>query len=166
MTRPRSRAPISSAERRRLQHDAADVLATAKRKGLVIDRMEASDENTAAREHFELGCWLFYYSLRVGRTDGLTHRIACVRRLFEAGIRSPGYRFHTVFDFGERQFDTCFEMGDGSAVVAALLDLADEDPRGKLAGCVRDMGWTRKPPPQAGLFDVAATAPLTQLAGG
>jgi hypothetical protein len=66
-----------------------------------------------------------------------------VRKLFEAGIAFPGYRFYTVFNFGARELDACFEMGDGSAVKDALVAMAKADPTCQLAQSVREMEWVK-----------------------
>jgi len=133
------RAPISSQERETLRAAAKNVLGTAQQKGLDCDN--AIEEELAAENHFELGCWLYYYSAMVYLEDGLHHRIDCLRRIFEAGISLPGYQFFTVFNFGERQFDTIFEMGDADAVVAEMRRLAASNPDGKLAACVKVHNW-------------------------
>lgn len=139
---PAAKAPISSGERKQLERDAENIPATAKRKDVTCEAQDLADEIPAARDHFELGCWLYYYSKRVGANDGLQDRIDCARRLFDAGIQNPGYRFFTVFEFGERQFDTLFEMGDSDQVVSALRDIALADPTGGVARAFPEMGWS------------------------
>lgn len=145
-------APITASQRRQLVRDAADLKAAARRKGVTLDAWDESRESMAAKMHFELGCWLFYYSRKVGMPGGFRDRVDCVRRLFEAGITQPGYRFFTVFDFGERQFDKCIEMDDGDAVVNALVQMAEMEPEGRLAASVREMGWEARSEPQGMLF--------------
>lgn len=145
-------APITAAQRQKLLRDAEDLKAAARRKGVTLDAWDESRESLAAKLHFELGCWLFYYSRKVGMPGGFRERVDCLRRLFEAGITQPGYRFFTVFDFGERQFDTCVEMGDGDAVVNALVQMAELEPEGQLAASVREMGWETRSMPQGVLF--------------
>jgi|GEM_PF-3395885 len=137
------RAPLSDAVRDQLRRDAGDIMGTAARKHVTCDRSEAAAEGAAARDHFELGCWLHYYRDRIRRDgpQGFADRIDCARRLFEAGMPDPGYQFFTVFDFGERQVDALFEMGDGSQVKATLLAMAAAAPGGELARSVRAMGW-------------------------
>lgn len=145
-------APITAAERRQLVRDAGDIKAVAARKGVTLDAWDESRESVASQLHFELGCWLFYYSRRVGMPGGLKDRIDCLRRLFEAGIDCPGYRFFTIFNFGERQFDTCVEMGDADEVVNALVAMAEQTPDGPLTACVKKMGWQRRDVDQGCLF--------------
>lgn len=55
---------LKPAELRRLQHDAEDIAATAKRKNLTLDQWELREESAMVRQHFALGCWLYYYSTR------------------------------------------------------------------------------------------------------
>lgn len=136
-------APISTAERAQLRSDARDVRATAERKMLTLDWYEEKQETAFATDQFELGCWLFYFSRRIGLEgpDGLKARIECAERLFMSGICNPGYDFFTVFNFGERQFDTIFEMGDAELVVDALRKLIPKDRTGRLAQAFEHFGW-------------------------
>lgn len=137
-----AKAPITTAQRAVLERDASDVRAAAARKGFTCDAWEERAETSAAREHFELGCWLFYYSRRVGMCAGLADRVNCARRLFESGVFSPRYDFFTVFEFGERQFDTIFEMGDSAEVLALLRIEARKNPAGNLAKAFAHHGWS------------------------
>ncbi|WP_186214619.1 hypothetical protein [Burkholderia gladioli] len=124
-------APISATQRAQLKRDASDLYGTAKRKGNTLDRWDYGQEAPAARDHFELGCWLYYFTqcYRSGH-DTLELRIDIVRRLFLAGLHSPGYKFFTVFDFGERQFDSIFEQGDAKQVIEGLrVFLGSEEVR-------------------------------------
>lgn len=140
LTNHSRRAPITAAERRQIEADARDIWGAAKRKQVTLDAFEYRDEKAAADLHFELGCWLFYYSSRIYETNGLDHRINCARLLFEAGINSPGYQFFTVFNFGERHFDTLFEMGDAEQVREALRPIAASNP--VVAKAFDHLGWS------------------------
>lgn len=139
------RAPISAQVRNQLQRDTQSVesiKAAARRCGdETLSHWDAADELDHARQHFELGCWLHHYAGTVGQPDALADRIDCVRRCWEAGVYDVNYSFYSVFRFGERQFDTCFEMGDGEQVAQALMELAREDPDGPIAAGVRKFGW-------------------------
>lgn len=143
--------PLPKAQLDQLMADARDLRGAAARKGTTLDRYEEARESAAAREHFDLGAWLFYYSNRVGREDGRQERVDCLRRLFEAGIYRPGYDFFTVFDFGERTFDTCVEMGDADEVIDALRELAHQHRNCNLIAAFEYMGWSLEPR-QAALF--------------
>ncbi|NMG28430.1 hypothetical protein [Aromatoleum evansii] len=142
------RAPLSARERAQLQRDAADVRATAQRKGLTLDAWEEREESAIAREHFELGCWLYWYQHQVYREgkDGLQARIECAERIFLAGFTNPKYKFFTVFDFGERQFDTIFEMGDSAQVLEGLRERLKKDKSGKIAEAFTYFGWPQTAP--------------------
>jgi hypothetical protein len=142
------RAPISARERAQLQRDAADVRATAQRKGLTLDAWEEREESAAAREHFEFGCWLYYFQSRWYRNeqDHLAARIECAERIFLAGFTNPKYKFFTVFDFGERQFDSIFEMGDSAAVLEGLRERLRKDKTGKMAEAFKYFGWPQTAP--------------------
>lgn len=137
-------APLKASELARLRADVMDIRATAKRKNVTLDDWDEKRETAAAKEYFDLGCWLYYYSRRVGLSDaeGLKSRIDCARRLFLAGICSPGYRFFTVFDFGERNFDTIFEMGDAKEVINGLRALVAQDNYGQLVKAFAYHGWS------------------------
>lgn len=149
-----SAAPIPQRSRDQFKSDACSVdavMAAAKRAGNVCDRWEARDEFDKAAAHFELGCWLHYYAGRVYDPQHRQDRIDCIRRIWEAGIHDVGYSFYSVFGFGERHFDTCFEMGDGQEVADALKQMARKAPDGPIAAGVKAMGWSTG--------DAAAVAP-------
>jgi hypothetical protein len=135
-------APLTPTKLAQLRADANNLRAAATRKGTTLDRYEEAQEGEAARTHFNLGTWLFYYSTRVGKPDGLADRIDCLRRLFEAGIYRPGYMFFTAFDFGERTFDTCVEMGDADEVLDGLREIAHQSRNQKLLDAFQYMGWS------------------------
>lgn len=134
------RAPLPKADRGRLQRAAKDVAATAQSRGLGLSAWELLEEQDAAEQHFELGCWLRHYATRVGRSEGLVDRIDCLRRILLSDLAgSPRSLFHTCFGFGEREFDTIFEMGDSDAVMRAVVPLR------RHAGVARKFeafGWT------------------------
>lgn len=137
-------APIAQRLRAQFERDVRSVdavIAASERKGNVCSRWEADEEHFTASQHFELGCWLHYYADRVGKVNGFQDRVDCVRRCWEAGITDVGYKFHSVFGFGERQFDACFEMGDGDKVKDALIALAATDPNGLIAAGVKAYKW-------------------------
>lgn len=126
-------APINTAVRAKLKADSASVgavLAAAQCKGNTCDRHEARREFIAAQEHFELGCWLVHYAALPGTFD---NRLACARLLMETGVGNPGYDFHTVFGFGERDYDNLFETRGGGDVLATLWAEATDLPNQRLA---------------------------------
>ena len=135
-------APLTSKQLDQVRADANDVRAAAARKGIDLDAWDEAREREAARMHFALGTWLFYYSTRVGAMAGIGDRIGCLQKLFEAGIYQPGYQFFTVFDFGERQFDTCVEMGDSEEVKDGLRELAHKHCNKNLLAAFEYMGWS------------------------
>jgi hypothetical protein len=139
----RRKAPLPAVVRQRLVMDAKHVRATAGRKELQIDDFEARREESMARMHFELGCWLRHFTTLISRPDeiGLNARIECALRIFLSGITNPSYDFHTVFDFGERDFDAIFEMGDSEAVIENLQFAAKADTTGKIASAIANFGW-------------------------
>ena len=138
------KAPLTAKELAALKADAQNIRAAAKRKNTTLDDWDEKRETEAARQHFDLGCWLYYYSRRVylEGAEGLKYRTDCARRIFLAGLTNPGYSFFTVFDFGERQFDTIFEMGDADQVIDGLRQAAKADQSGHIARAFAYMGWT------------------------
>lgn len=139
----KDKAPLLEVARRRLEADARNVRGAAQRKDITPDSHEEQTESATARDFFELGCWLYHYSLRVSDTGpkGLAARIDCAKRLFLAGIVNPHYDFFTVFDFGERQFDTIFEMGDADVVINALRASIPDDSTGRIEKAFAYHGW-------------------------
>ena len=133
-------APITAAERKQLAANLADLRGTAERNRTTLDDWEERNEREAGRQHFELGCWLYYYNRRVG-TEGVEARIDCARRIFLEGITNPRYQFFTAFSFGERQFDTIFEMGDAKEVIEGLRQLIPTDKTGNIAKAFEYFGW-------------------------
>lgn len=119
-------APITERERAQLRRDVqtSNIVACAKRKSLDLDPRSLLIEAHKGAQYFDLACWLYYYNRRVG-TQGIWARIDCVRRLLLSDYPSfsPSYDFYTVFGFGDREFDTCFEMHDGAEVVRSLIGL-------------------------------------------
>lgn len=142
-------APLSAAQLAQLRADANDIWGAAARKGTTLDRWEHSDESRAAKAHFALGTWLFYYSKRISQPDALKDRIDCARRIFEAGIERIGYKFFTVFDFGERHFDTLVEMGDADEVLDGLREIAHKSRNENLLKAFAYMGWSLERKQQA-----------------
>lgn len=141
--------PLSEAELARLRADARDIPGTAKRRNTTLDAWDLRSERAAAEKHFALGCWLYYYSRRIFLTgpEGLQHRIDCERRIFEAGLGNPGYAFFTVFEFGEREFDTIFEMGDSTQVLEGLRKLARRSRSQQIREAFAEMGWSLQSTP-------------------
>lgn len=138
------KAPLLQSERSRLSNFAKDVAGTAKLKVIETSPYEVKIESEAAQLHFELGCWLHFYRFQIGMVgkDGLKARIDCAKRIFLAGYQNPHYDFFTVFDFGERQFDTLFEMGDAELVLEGLRIEASKDRSGQIAAAFHYFGWS------------------------
>jgi hypothetical protein len=137
------KAPLTKLQLKQLHADVTNIRAAALRKNITLDDWDEKRELEAAKTYFDLGCWLFYYSRRVGLTgrDGLNDRIQCLKHLFLAGFNNPGYRFFTIFDFGERHFDTTCEMGDADQVIQGLRDLIPADSTGQIARGFGYFGW-------------------------
>lgn len=135
------KAPISPTQRTMLRRDLDNIRATADRKQVTLDRWDEADESKAGREHFELGCWLFYYSDKIYKPENIQARIDCARRIYSAGFTHLGYEFFTVFNFGERQYDTLVECGDADEVIAALRALIATDTTRNLRRAFEYNNW-------------------------
>jgi len=72
-------------------------------------------------------------------------------------LGNPGYAFFTVFEFGEREFDTIFEMGDSAQVLNGLRKLAHRSRSQHIRQAFAEMGWSLQATP-------AATSEQMQLA--
>ncbi|MDZ4313841.1 MAG: hypothetical protein U0989_03610 [Azonexus sp.] len=142
----RKTAPLSAAQLKQLKLDAKNVRATAERKEVTLDKWEENDEMFHATHYFELGCWLFYYSARIYSPEGVADRIDCMRRIFEAGLDHLNYEFFSVFDFGERQFDTLVETGDAEAVIDGVRKRINDSWEGQnVRAAFKYMGWPIQP---------------------
>jgi hypothetical protein len=138
-----AKAPIQDCVRNRLASYAKDIKFAAKRKQITLSHHEEATEARVAREHFELGCWLHYYSTRVGLDSdtGFKARVECAMRIFLTGMTNPNYDFFTIFDFGSRTFDAIFEMGDASEVIDRLRTAIPCDASGQLEKAFNHHGW-------------------------
>lgn len=138
-----AKAPLPVATCIRLDYDAQHIAATAARKCLTLDQWEARAEVQAAKKHFALGCWLYHFTtLRgLGSAQYLQARVELLVRIFMADIQNPSYDFSTIFDFGERQFDSIFEEGDGDQVIDALREYLERDKTGLIQKAFNNYGW-------------------------
>lgn len=134
------RAPLDDRLRHALKLRLADLKKTAAKKGTTLDAWEERAEQQAGKDHFELGCWLYFYSQHIYSSCEI--RADCLKRIFLAGLTNPGYDFFTAFDFGERQFDSCLEQGDSKEVIALLRKELAKDTTGNLARAFDYFGWT------------------------
>jgi len=106
------RAPISALERAELRRNANDVVQTAVWKGFACDAHHAEIATQFAKDYFNLGCWLHYYSKRLILSNTLEDRIDCLTRLYEAGFSDPADYFTVAFGFGKQHFDALFKESD------------------------------------------------------
>lgn len=150
--------PLLHAQLVRLRHDVKpeNIRACAERKGLTYDEMTLRREALLGKQHFGLGCWLYFYSKRTGR-GGVSARIDCVRRLLLSDLddTNPVYDFFTVFDFGERQFDNCFEMGDSELVMKAIAGMRQQ-PR--VSAKFSKLGWTEEYLQSRGFLNIGVSS--------
>jgi hypothetical protein len=133
------KAPISKKERDMLFADRANIKGAAQRKGITLDAWDEEQESAAAKNDFELGCWLYLSSKSYSAPA--EDRAEFLRRIFISGFASLGYEFFTIFNFGERQFDSLLEQGDGDQIIDILRS---EIPGDKTEGIKRAFnyhGW-------------------------
>lgn len=133
------KAPISKKERDMLLADRANIKGAAQRKGVTLDDWDEQIESAAAKNNFELGCWLFLAAKSYSAPA--EDRAEFLRRIFISGFASLGYEFFTIFNFGERQFDSLLEQGDGDQIIDILRS---EIPVDKTRGIQRAFdyhGW-------------------------
>lgn len=111
-------------------------------------------ESAAATSDFLLGTWLYYYTHGVYKrgTHTLQDQIDCLYRLFRAGIHHPRYRFFTVFDFGEREFDTIMEQGNSDQVIQGLREIYQKEKVFGIAEAFAYHGWSLADERQLAMF--------------
>lgn len=136
-------APLEAHSLDYLWKCASDVRKSNNLKGYGLNSVELQGQQEAAQDHFSLGCWLHFYSLRIAQTNMLACRIDCMRRILLSDLTDfmPRNLFLAAFDFGEEHGQRIFDMGDGDAVQEALLPLQS-------IPCVRakfeQAGWLTK----------------------
>lgn len=146
--------PISKAELDQLRFDAQHIRAAAERKGTTLNTWEEARESAVAKSDFILGTWLYYYTKTYYQrgTHALPNQIDCLYRLFRAGFHNPGYQFFTVFDFGERQFDSIYESGNADQVIQGLRDIFKKTNDKGVAAAFVYLGWSLVDDQQLAMF--------------
>lgn len=134
------KAPISKSERETLKSDRANIQGAAQRKGVTLDDWDERQESAAAKNNFELGCWLFLAAKSYSAP--VEDRAEFLRRIFVGGFSTVGYLFFTIFNFGERQFDAMMEQGDGEEIIDILRTEIPNDKTGCIARAFHYHGWT------------------------
>lgn len=149
----RATAPLTKLEVQQLRADIRNIEAAAKRKGVDLDPYTKGKEIQLATAHFDLGCWLYYLQPKIGKDtpEGFTARILCALHLFLRGIRNPSYDFFTIFNFGARDYDTLFEMGDSASLIEALRPSLELDKSGHLLDAFKHYNWPTTAEAPAGL---------------
>lgn len=147
------RAPISDRDRAMLRRRLDNLQRCAQKRGITLSMWEEGDERLAGDIYFEVGCW-GYWAMRRRSKLTLDDRARAVFAMLAAGLTSPSYSFYTAFEWGEREYDTWFESGDGSELVQAISDLVLESNHERALPLLRKLGWER-PLRQQSLFATA-----------
>jgi hypothetical protein len=143
-------APITPRQRAMLLARLKDLRGTAQMHGTSLSDWELMDEANAARLHFEVGAW-GWWSQQRRESLSVQDRARVIFAVLASGKTSVGYEFFTAFEFGERQFDAFFEMGDGHEVVDAVSELVVSSGNAAALACLQANGWRREPA-QSSLF--------------
>ena len=141
------KAPLSHTARKAISKDITNFKSVAKAKGQAVDTWEAHYEQRVTEDHFELTCWLKWFMATQARRDCVATRAMIVFLIFENGIKRIAYEFHTITDFGERQFDNIFESGDSSDVLVQLNRLVSAFGGELSKAGLANYGWEREPEP-------------------
>lgn len=135
-------APITARQRTMLRKRLANIEATARARGVTLDAWDKYTEEDAGRTHFELGAWLWWAAHHGVVNSGCVEtRAHVVHMILASGKSDIGYEFYTVFEFGERDFDSFFEYGDGLDVVMAVRRLVFESGNPTAITALREAGW-------------------------
>ncbi|MER2511977.1 MAG: hypothetical protein ABTQ25_06105 [Nitrosomonas ureae] len=134
-----NKAPISKSERDMLLADRANIKGAAQRKGVTLDDWDEQRESNAAKNNFELGCWLFLAAKSYSAPA--EDRAEFLRRIFISGRARLDYDFFTIFNFGERQFDSLLEQGDGDLIIDILRNEIPGDKTGGIKRAFNYHGW-------------------------
>lgn len=147
------RAPISDRDRQKLKRRLADLPACAARRGVTLDAFELHRETVFGDLYFEVGAW-GYWATRRGSKLTLGDRARVVFAMLAAGLECVSYDFYTAFEFGERQLDSFFEVGDSAELVQAVSDLVVASQHKSALLLLQKLEWER-PARQFPLFDLA-----------
>lgn len=149
-------APVSLRDRAMLRRRLADLPAVARRRGTTLSDWDRRIEEAAGRTHFEVGAWLWWAQQR-GERLTLDDRARVVFAVLASGLTTVGYEFFTVFEAGERDWDSFFEMNDGAELVEAVAARVRASGHPVALAGLRANGWDR-PRRQPELFTAEALA--------
>jgi len=144
------RAPIGPAQRAMLMRRLANLDAIARRRGTTLDAWDRANEERAGQIYFEVGAWGWWSQQRRDSLS-LNDRANVVFAVLASGLTSVGYEFFTAFEFSERDWDSFFEMHDGSELVQAVSDIVHRSGHATALVGLQANGWVR-PVRQSDLF--------------
>lgn len=117
---------LSNTEKTKLRAAAKNMKATIAAQGNApLSEGEMRRNSELCLKHFSVLCKLKALLPQIKRQDqhGLEARVEFVRTIWLAGIlrEVKEFAFYDVFQVGDREYDTCFEMGDADEVMDAMI---------------------------------------------
>jgi hypothetical protein len=141
---------LSNTEKSRLRAAIANMKGTVAAKGnAALSEHEIRHNTAQCTQHFTVLCRLkaLLPQTRQETALGRDARVEFVKAIWLAGILSEvkSYAFYDIFDVGDREYDTCFEMGDGDQVMHALVlkTRRNKTLRAEAVTLYTDAGWAR-----------------------
>jgi hypothetical protein len=141
---------LSNTEKSRLRSAIADMKGSIAAKGNEpLSEFEMRRNTELCKKHFTTLCRLKALLPQTSKETALGReaRVEFVKTIWLAGILSEvrNYAFYDIFDVGDRQYDTCFEMGDGTEVMHALVRKARRSKalRAEAVSLYSESDWRR-----------------------
>jgi hypothetical protein len=140
---------LSNIEKAKLRAAIKDMKGTIAAQGNApLCEREMRRNTELCTEHFTVLCKLKALLPQITRQDelGFQARVEFLRTVWLAGIihEIKTFAFYDVFQVGDREYDTCFEMNDSDKVMDALIAKAKRSKN--LNAAARDIyqgSWNR-----------------------
>jgi len=136
-----AQAPITAGQRRWFARNVTKLQDLLDARGERITRADLARATAAAHEHFELGCWLYFYSRFIHHPGAKAARIDCLRRLLATGFTNLDRQFLVAFDIGRRQFDSLLQSDDAMEVMSGVRQFIPADTSSNIARAITELGW-------------------------
>lgn len=141
---------LSNTEKSRLRAAIANMKGAIAAKGNEpLSEFEMRRNTALCTEHFTTLCRLKALLPQTSKETilGREARVEFIKTIWLAGIMSEvkDYAFYDIFDVGDREYDTCFEMGDGTQVMHALVRKTRRSKalRAEAVRLYSEADWTR-----------------------